>query len=198
MLFWFRRIVYLAVALATVWSASVFGLPWARAVLHGLCARSGLARGVCSPGAQQWLARLDQWQRDVLQPLSHDERVRQAAAEAQRALQTVEAAVRERVGPERTAAAIRGADIALTRLERLTSGGVTDAREKLSALPGNARSLLARLRAAFDRLRAVVSATGQRAEDVARAVEDTRRALDAVVRIVPMGGHATGNLPASP
>lgn len=198
MFLWFRRLVYLCAVLAMLWSASVYGLPWARAVLPGFCAQSQLERGFCSPAGQRWLERLDDWQRTVLQPLSRDARVRSAATEAQGALQAVEAAVREQVGQERMDAAIRGADIALARLESLTAGGVTDVREKLAVLPENARALLARVRAAFERLRSVAGATSRRAEEVSAAVEETKRALDGVLRVVPRGANVAPETTKNP
>lgn len=192
MFLWFRRLVYGAAVLAMLWTALVYALPWAREWLPGFCARQGLGRGICSAEASRWLERLDYWQRNILRPLPRDARVRQAVVEAQRAFKVLQEAIRERVGSERLDAAVRGADLALVRLEGLSAGGTGDLREKLSALPGNARDLLARVRVAFERLRSLLGMTSRRAGEVSTAVEETRRALDALLRVVPSAEKTSG------
>lgn len=168
-----------------LWAVLVYGLPWVRAAIPGLCARWKQTTGVCGPNAQEQLARLDAWARTHLRPLSSDARLRWTVDQARTAVSGLEDALRNQAGDARVDAAVRGADVALKRVQALVGGESGGAREKLAAVPENAQTLLTQAQAAFTRLRDLLRSTSRRAEDVSRAVNETQRALDALSQALP-------------
>ena len=179
------RLLRWVVILAVSWGALVYGLPVFRARLPDLCARWNLQGGVCSPPVQDALGRVQAWTDRRLAPLSRDARIRAAMQQTRRAFQNVETLVRRQVGDARVDAAFRGADVALRHLEILLGDDRDIAREKIAAVPGNTRELLVKVRETFDRLRAILSSTGHRAEDVSSAVDEAQQALDALSTALP-------------
>lgn len=179
-----RHLVRWGVTLVAFWAVVVYGLPWLRSVVPGVCASWKLQGGVCGPEVQNALAVVDGWVGRFLRPLPKNTRVQAALVELQRAFRSVEQLVREHVGDDRVNAALRGADIAFGKLEDLL-GETGLARQKLGAVPSNAQELLANVETAFERLRNVLQSTGRRAEEVSSAVEETRKALDALSSALP-------------
>lgn len=193
-----RRVIRLArtaIVLVAFWATVVYGLPWFRAAVPGLCARWDLQGGFCGPEVQNALAVMDRWVQRYLRPLPRHPRVQDAFARLQAAVRQVEALARLQVGDERVNAALRGADVALRELEEAV-GQPGQARAKIAAIPENAERLLAEVRSAFDRLRAVLSSTSRRAEEVSEAVEETRKALDALSKVFPTGSSGPAATPA--
>lgn len=170
--------------LIALWAVLVYGLPAARGVIPRRCAGWQLQGGFCGEGAQRALANLDSWVARVLRPLPRHARVQQALADVREAVMSLENLARDRVGEERVNQALRGADVALQKLEDVV-GGTGDAKQKLADVPENAQVLLGRLRDTFGRLRNVLSSTGRRAEEVSTAVEETKKALDALSNALP-------------
>lgn len=184
----FRRTGWLlrwVLILVVVWAALVYGLPLLRAWLPGLCARWNLQGGVCTPAAQETLGRVQGWTDRYLVPLPRDARIQIALRQTKGAFQSFEILLRHQVGDARVDAAFRGADITLQRLETLLGDDRDIAREKLAAVPENTKELLVKAREAFDRLRAILSSTGRRAEDVSSAVDEAKQALDALSSALP-------------
>ncbi|TSC72884.1 MAG: hypothetical protein G01um101438_283 [Parcubacteria group bacterium Gr01-1014_38] len=179
---WLLRWVLFLVA---AWAALVYGLPAFRARLPDLCARWNLQGGVCSPPVQETLGRVQEWTESHLVPLSRDARFRASLRQVQRAFQHFETLLRRQVGNARVDAAFRGADVGLRELERLFGDDREIAREKIAAVPGNTRELLRKAREAFDRLRALLSSTGRRADEVSSAVDEAQQALDALSTALP-------------
>lgn len=182
------RLLRLAVLLVVAWALLVYGLPVARGALPSLCERWQLSGGVCGEQAQADLARVDAWAQRVLAPLPRHEKVRRAVGDVREAFRKLEELARTQVGDERVNQALRGADIALQNLEGIL-GGTGSAKEKLADVPENAQVLLARVRDAFTRLRDVLGSTGRRAEEVSTAVEETKKALDALSGVLPKDGQ---------
>lgn len=183
-MFRLSRLLRLAVVAALVWAALVYGLPLVRRVLPKLCEQRNLHGGVCAADMQRRLATLDEWAQTRLRPLVRHARVQWAVAEAKRAFAHLERLVRNEVGDERLDGALRGADVALRRMEEILGEG-GDARAKILDVPANAQMLLRRVRETFDHLQAVIRTTGERTEEVSGAVEETRKALDALSSILP-------------
>ena len=167
-----------------MWILLVYGLPSLRRVLPSACERWSLAGGICRESAQQRLARLDAWVQRVLRPLPRHARVQEAAEDAVGAFKALEQALRRQFGDERVNEALRGADLALSRLERAL-GDTGNVRAKVADVPGNAKALLERARASFEKLRGVLHSAGRRAEDVSSAVRETKDALDALSSALP-------------
>lgn len=182
-----RILLRLLLVAAVAWAALVYGLPAARAAIPSACVRWGLQGGFCGPRIQAALERLDGWSQRVLKPLPQDARVRAALAEVGEAFRSLESLVRAQVGDERVDAAVRGADIAIQKLEGVL-GETGGARKKLADVPENAEALLGRVRDAFERLRSVLSSTSRRAEDVSEAVDEAKKALDALSGALPDKG----------
>lgn len=184
----FRRTGWLlrwALLLVTVWVALVYGLSPLRARLPDFCARWNLQGGVCSPPVQETLGRVQEWTDRHLAPLSRDARIQAALRQTKGTFQGFETLLRQQVGDARVDAAFRGADLALHQLETLFGDDRDIAREKIAAVPKNTKELLVKAREAFDRLRAILSSTGHRAEEVSNAVDEAKRALDALSSALP-------------
>lgn len=178
------RLLRLAVFLVALWALLVYVLPPVRATIPLLCIRWKLTGGFCTERAARVLGATDGWVQRVLRPLPQHGRVRQASADIAEAFQVLERAVRERVGDREVDAAVQGAEIALARFEGLL-GSTGDARSKVAEIPDNAGVLLARLRSAFENLRAVLGSSSRRAEEVSQSLEETRNALDAFSKVLP-------------
>ncbi len=189
-----RHVVRWSVTLVAFWAMVVYGLPWVRSTVPGVCASWKLSGGVCGPEVQNALAIIDRWVDRYLRPLPRDARFQRALVELQQAFRSVEQLVRQQVGDERVSAALRGAEIAFSNVEELI-GETGLAQKKLSAVPENAQELLGNVERAFGRLRNVLKSTGQRAEEVSSAIEETRKALDALSGALP---GAQKNPAASP
>lgn len=187
------RLVWCVAVLLMLWSAIVYGVPWLRGVLPGLCARWELGGGICSTPVFERLERIQRWTEATLLPVSRHARLRRAAQEAVRAVRQIETLVREQVGSERMDAALRGADVALGRLEGLIRGERQAATGKVAAVPENAQELLLKARTAFDRLRQLLQTTGRRREEVSSAVQDAKQALDALSEVLPESKKEEGN-----
>lgn len=181
----FHKLVYWIAIVVMVWVFLLYGLPYVRTALPGFCARWDLSGGFCSERVQGWLKDLDEWSQTHLKPFEKDVRVRWAAREATQATRHLEEVLRGQFGDARVDAAIRGADVAIGRLEEFTAEGRADTREKLSALSENGRSLLTRARTSFEKLRGLLQSTSRRAEDVSKAVDETQKALDALSKVLP-------------
>lgn len=194
MLHWVRHALRWIIVLFLLWAVPVYGLPVARQAIPGLCARWRLSGGFCGEPIQRALATLDHWVQRYLRPLPRHRRVQQATAEASRALRDVERRARSQVGDERVDQALRGADIALQRLEDAV-GQTGGAREKLADVPENASVLLGQVRSSFERLRQLLTSAGRRAEEVSGAVEETKKALDAFSGVLP-GSDQDGETPS--
>lgn len=166
------------------WGVLVYGLPAARRAIPGFCARWNLSGGFCVAGVQESIARVDDFVQRVLRPLPRHVRVRQTLAEAAQAFQRLEELLRNQVGDERVDEALRGTDVALRKLETIV-GESGDARSKLSDIPENAEVLLARVRDAFEKLRQAAASSSRRAEEVSGALDETKKALDALSNVLP-------------
>lgn len=188
----FRRLIHWSLLLIAFWVLLVSGLPAARRAIPGVCAARHLEGGFCRVEVQDALARVDTWVQTHLVPLPRHARVQRALVEAAEALQRVEALVRDKVGDEQVDASLRAADGALRRLEGAVTGA-GDVRGKLAEVPANANLLLSRVRAAFDRLRGLLASTSRRTEEVAGAVEETQKALDALSGVLPRDDKAVGS-----
>lgn len=184
-LFTFHKLVYWIAVVVMVWVFLLYGLPYVRGALPGFCARWDLSGGSCSEHVQGWLQGLDEWSQTHVKPFAKDMRVLWAVREARQATHNLEEVLRGQFGDARVDAAIRGADVAIGRLEEFTAEGRADTRDKLSELSENFRDLLARARASFERLRVLLKSTSRRAEDVSKAVDETQKALEALSNVLP-------------
>lgn len=160
----------------------VWGLPKVLEIGPALCERWKLTTGLCSPQMQERLQALDGWTDRWLRPYSRPERLQKSFEGGRSALQSLEGQARSGVGDEQVDAALRGVDVAVDEADRFLSA---DARKKVTDIPENAQKLLTEARNALDRLRSVLSSTQRRAEDVTNAVDDTRKALDALSSALP-------------
>lgn len=180
-----RLIVRWALRGIVLWAVLVYGTPPLERGVRTGCVRWKIERGVCGTTVLAKLTAFRDWTQRVLRPLSRHEKVRWAVAQLRGPFARLETLARENVGDERIASALREAQAAVGKLEGIAGATGRDAREKVTAIPGNAQQLITDARVAVDRLGALLGATTKRAEDLAQAVSETRRALEVVSAVLP-------------
>lgn len=177
------RLTQLIFVTITVVTVLVWAMPSILRTGPRWCARWNLTTGICGDRVLESLRRFDRWADRTLRPYSRKIRLDRALEKSYASLRTVEGAARKGVGDETVDAAVRGVGIALAEVEKLIGEGKT--REKLGDVPENAQKLLAEARHALEQLRSVLSRTERRTEDVTVAVDNTRKALDALSDVLP-------------
>lgn len=178
------RLIQILLVAGSILAFLVWALPGVIRIGPSWCARWNLTTGICGERVLESLKKLDRWTERTLRPRVRGVQTSRVLETAYGALRTAERAARKGLGDETVNAAIRGVDLALAEMEGLV-GGEGKAREKLADVPDNAQKLLTEARLALEQLRNVLSRTERRAEDVTTAVDNTRKALDALSDVLP-------------
>lgn len=178
-----RRVLFVAVFFVSLWAMLGWGFPWIEQRSPALCARWALETGICGERVMDALRGVNRWTREHIFPFSRRGDPSSALERASAGLDVLEGAARRGAGDAAVDAATRAAGRALEEAGSVL--GTETARGKLADVPANASALLEEARRSFDHLRSLLAASERRAEEVSGAVSDTRRALDALSRILP-------------
>lgn len=182
-------IVSLVVLFLLVWAMLIWGLPWLTANSAGFCQRWKMTTGFCAPNAHQKAQEVSNWTKKNV-PLSADNFAGKTLSDAYVGLNVLENAAREKLGNEKVNLALDNVDKGIKNTETaLKKQGFGD---KLQDLPKNAQNVLQQARTALEQLRNVFDKTQRRAEDVSNAVNNTKKALDALSSVLPSIPPAPG------
>jgi len=178
-----RNAINVLVLLAIAWFVLVFVLPWAIEQSPAFCARWNLKTGICGESSINKVKNLSDWAKNNLPWAREGFNKNTTLSNAYKGLTILEKATREKLGNEKVDIALNNVDSGIKNTEIvLNKGGFGD---KLHDVPINAQRLVGEAKSALDRLRGVFEKTQQKTEDVTKAVDDTKKALDALSSALP-------------
>jgi hypothetical protein len=178
-----RTVINILVILAVIWGVLVFVLPWAINQSPALCEKWKLKTGICGENSINKVKSLSDWAKNNLPWAKKDFNRATTLDNAYKGLTILENAARGKLGNEKVDIALNNVDSGIKNTEIvLNKEGFGD---KLHDVPANAQRLVAEAKSALDRLRGVFEKTQQKTEDVTKAVDDTKKALDALSSALP-------------
>ena len=184
-----RLIVSLAALFLLVWVMLIWGLPVIVANSPILCERWKLSTGICSPDALSKAQGISDWTKKNV-PLSTDNFAGKTLGDAYVGLNVLENAARDKLGNDKVNLALDNVDKGIKSTETvLNKQGFGS---KLQDIPENAQNVLQQARTALEQLRNVFDKTQRRTEDVSNAVNNTKKALDALSSVLPSAEPSPG------
>lgn len=177
-----RAIIYLVVLALIIWATLVWGLPWFMTKSPKFCQTYKLASGFCAPDAFNKAQQVSEWTKKNM-PLGSGSFAGKTLSDAYLGLAVLENAARGKLGDDKVEIALNSVDNGIKSTEiALNKQGFGG---KIQDIPENAKNLLQNARVALEQLRAVFDKTQRRAEDVTNAVNNTKKALDALSSVLP-------------
>ena len=177
-----RLIVSLVVLFLLVWIMLIWGLPTIVANSPIFCERWKLTTGICAPDALSKAQGISNWTKKNV-PLSTDNFAGKTLSDAYVGLNVLENAARDKLGNDKVNLALDNVDKGIKSTESaLNKQGFGS---KIDDIPENAQNVLQQARTALEQLRNVFDKTQRRTEDVSNAVNNTKKALDALSSVLP-------------
>jgi len=177
-----RLIVSLVVLFLLIWIMLIWGLPTIVANSPVFCERWKLTTGICATDALGKVQAISNWTKKTI-PLSSDNFAGKTLNDAYVGLNVLENAARDKLGNDKVDLALENVDKGIKSTEvALNKQGFGS---KLQDIPENAQYVLQQARTALEQLRNVFDKTQRRTEDVTSAVNNTKKALDALSSVLP-------------
>lgn len=172
----------LVVLFFLVWVMLIWGLPTIVANSTFFCERWKMTTGICAPDALSKAQGISNWTKKNV-PLSTDNFAGKTLSDAYVGLNVLENAARDKLGNDKVNLALDNVDKGIKSTEIvLNKQGFGS---KLQDIPKNAQNLLTEARKALEQLRGIFDKTQRRTEDVTNAVNNTKKALDALSSVLP-------------
>jgi len=184
-----RSVISIIVLLLVAWAVLIWGLPWLVVKSPQFCQRWKLTTGFCAPNAYNKAQAISNWTKKNI-PLSNAEFGKKTLSDAYVGLTVLENSARKKLGNDKVDLALNNVDKGIKSTEIvLNKQGFGS---KLQDVPKNAQELLQQARTALEQLRAVFDKTQRRTEDVTNAVNNTKKALDALSSVLPSVAPSPG------
>jgi len=178
----FKLVVWVVVITGTLYALDVWGLPWYIKNGTNLCSRFKLKSSFCGEENVKRAKDIYAWSQEHILPYAKNINPNNTLSDAYKGLNVLENAIKSKVGDSNVDEAIKKINSSLDKTQKTMESGSSN---KIKDIPGNAKKLLSDVKTAIDELRKVFDTTQRRTEDVTNAVNNTKKALDALSSALP-------------